>query len=104
MLFDEEVDPQFLQEINGVKLTLREVDIVSCLLSGKTPQAIANFLSSSSRPLELVTVNTHIANIKRKIDGNARGSIIDFVEKSEKYQFLVLLINIANKPYITVAE
>lgn len=57
-------------------------------MSGKNPQAIANFLSSMGKPIELQTVSTHISNIRRKIDGSARGSIIDFIEKSDRHQIV----------------
>lgn len=88
LFFSEEDLIDHLQLINGVKFTPREVDIISCILSGKNPQAIANFLSSLSKSIELQTVSTHIANIRRKIEGSARGSIIEFVEKSDKHQMI----------------
>ncbi len=77
-----------LQIISGVKFTPREIDIMACVISGKSPQSIANFLSTPNRSIELQTVNTHIVNIRRKIDGNSRGSIITFIERSDKHKMI----------------
>ncbi len=84
MIFTEEQGYQSLLEVGGVKFTKREIDVISCIISGKNPQAIANFLSTRDRSIELRTVNTHISNIRRKIEGGSRGSIIEFIEKSHK--------------------
>ncbi len=88
LVFAEEIYEKHLRVINNVKFTYREIDIISCILSGKTPHAIANFLSTTKKTLELQTVNTHIQNIRKKIGGSARGSIIDFIEKSDKYKIV----------------
>lgn len=77
-----------LSVICGVKFTPREIDVIACIISGKSPQSIANFLSIPSRSLELQTVNTHIVNIRRKIDGNSRESIVTFIEKSDKHKVI----------------
>jgi len=68
-----------LESINGIKFTPREIDIISCLLSGRTPKVIASFLSISPR-----TIETHIRNIMLKVECNSREGIINFIEKTDK--------------------
>ncbi|MDX1917296.1 MAG: LuxR C-terminal-related transcriptional regulator [Rickettsiaceae bacterium] len=84
MIFEEGKRYESLLEVGGVKFTKRELDVISCIISGKTPGAIANFLSTREKSIELRTVHTHISNIRRKIEGTSRGSIIEFIEKSNK--------------------
>jgi tetratricopeptide (TPR) repeat protein len=93
MTLDKNLKPtdlyaKYLSIINGIKFTPREIDIISCIVAGKTPQSIASFLSTHNKKLELQTVNTHIVNIRRKIDGNARAQILEFIEKSDKHQII----------------
>ncbi|MDX1923689.1 MAG: LuxR C-terminal-related transcriptional regulator [Rickettsiaceae bacterium] len=88
MIFAEEFELVCLLEINEIKLTPREVDIISCIICGKTPQIIASFLSSPTRQIATRTVNSHISNIKRKIEGCARVSIIEWIENSDKLSFV----------------
>ncbi len=88
IIFPEYLYEKYLHTINSIKFTSREIDIMSCVISGKNPQSISNFLSTPFRSIELQTVNTHIVNIRRKIDGNSRESIIHFIEKSDKHKIL----------------
>lgn len=88
LILPEDIYSQHLQNISNIKFTPREIDIIACILSGKNPQAISTFLSLESKSIELQTVSTHISNIRRKIDGTARGSIIEFIEKSDKHQIV----------------
>ena len=69
-----------LENINGINFTRREVDILTCVLSGKTAKKVAVFLSISPK-----TVENHIRNIMLKIACNTQGGVIDFVEKSDKF-------------------
>jgi len=69
-----------LQTINNTKFTLREIDIIACLLSGRATKTIATFLSIAPR-----TVETHTRNIMRKLDCNSQEGVRDFIEKSEYY-------------------
>lgn len=62
--------------INNVKFSQREIDIIACLLNGRTPKGIASFLSLSPR-----TIETHIRSIMLKSDCHSREGIIRFVEK-----------------------
>jgi tetratricopeptide (TPR) repeat protein len=79
----QELFYEHLKTINELKFTPREIDIIACLLSGKATKAVANFLS-----IEEKTVETHKYNIMRKLECNSKESIIDFVEKSDKFPFI----------------
>jgi len=72
-----------LETIQDVNFTRREVDIVSCLLSGKTAKQIAAFLSISPK-----TVENHVRNISLKTDCRTQAAIIDFIEKSEQFSLV----------------
>ena len=45
----EEIYYLELQKINGVYFTKREIDIIACVLSGKTAKKIASFLVTVQR-------------------------------------------------------
>lgn len=85
--FSEEYYERLL-DINEIKFTKREIDIIACLLHGRNVKATANFLSSSNRVISDRSIETHILNIRRKIAVGSRNSIITFIEKSKKYQIL----------------
>lgn len=72
-----------LEIINGVSLTRREVDMIACILSGKSVKKIASFLLISPK-----TVENHIRNILQKLGCRTQGGIIDLVEKSGKYTLI----------------
>ncbi|MBY0500940.1 MAG: tetratricopeptide repeat protein [Alphaproteobacteria bacterium] len=69
-----------LQTINGVKLTRREVDIISFFVCGRSAKKFASFFNISPK-----TVESHTHNIMLKLGCNSRESIIDFIEKSDKF-------------------
>ena len=64
--------------INGINLTQREVDVISCIINVRGTKKIATILSISLR-----TVERHIHNIMLKSRCNSQEGIKDFVEKSE---------------------
>lgn len=66
--------------MNGIKLTQREIDIISCLINGRASKKISIFLNISPR-----TVETHIRNIMSKLECHSREGIIDFIENSGKH-------------------
>lgn len=70
-------------KINGIGFTGREIDIISCIINGRTAKSIGNLLNISSR-----TVSVHIANISRKIEGNSQEQIINFIESSNFYKYM----------------
>lgn len=68
-----------LENVNGVKFTHREIDIIAYLLSGKSAKTIATCLSIAPK-----TIETHMRNIMMKVECNSRDGIIEFIEKSKK--------------------
>lgn len=70
---------QHLETINNILFTAREIDIISCIAHMRGSSKIASLLDVATK-----TVETHINNIKNKIDNNVREGIIDFIEKSGK--------------------
>jgi tetratricopeptide (TPR) repeat protein/DNA-binding CsgD family transcriptional regulator len=74
---------KYLENINGIRFTPREIDVISLTLSGRSSKKIASLLSISPR-----TVENHIHNIMIKLECNSREGIIDFAEKSGKLSLL----------------
>lgn len=68
-----------LESVMDIDFTLREVDIISCILNGKSTKKIALLLFISPK-----TVENHIRNIMFKLNCNCREMIIDFIENSNK--------------------
>lgn len=85
IIFPEDIYKKYLMVINGIKFTPREIDVIACVLHGKNTKSIAVFLSTEEKILGDRAIETHILNIRRKIGGCARESIISFIENSNKY-------------------
>ncbi len=90
-----------LRDINGIRFTPREVDIIAFILGGRTTKKIASFLSTAPK-----TVDNHIQNIMTKIECHSREGIIEFIEKSEKFllirkHYLNLLITYSFEKTLT---
>jgi DNA-binding CsgD family transcriptional regulator len=73
-------DTLHLEPINGVNFTKREIDVIACILSGKSVKKIALFLTISPK-----TVENHVHNIMLKLGCQSQESIIEFIEKSDKF-------------------
>lgn len=84
---------QRLSTINGITFTPREVDVISCVMHGKTAKGIANFLSTGAKVVSDRSVETHILNIRSKIGVNSKNSIIGFIEKSGKRHLVLEYYN-----------
>lgn len=69
-----------LEEVGGIKLSPREIDIICCLLHGKSAKKIAALLSISPK-----TADAHTRNIMLKLEVNSRESIANFAEKSPEH-------------------
>ncbi|OJW52674.1 MAG: hypothetical protein BGO67_09420 [Alphaproteobacteria bacterium 41-28] len=110
IFFPQELYSKYLVTIGGIHFTRREIDVISCLLHGRSPKKIASLLvlkpmtkasdNSEHKFLQPRGVETHIRNIKYKLKYNTREEIIDFIEASDKYIFLkkyysLLRINVA---------
>lgn len=74
---------EFLEVIEGVKFTPREIDIIACILNGRSAKTIPSLLLISPK-----TVSAHIENIRAKIGCSSRESIIDFMEHSDKHSLI----------------
>ncbi|OJW50154.1 MAG: hypothetical protein BGO67_02160 [Alphaproteobacteria bacterium 41-28] len=83
ILLPEDIYTSYLQIVNEIKFTRREIDIIAYLLSGKSAKTIATCLSISPK-----TIEAHMRNIAMKVECNSRDGIIDFIEKSKKF-FLI---------------
>ena len=73
----EDLYKKYLNTVSGINFTLREIDIMSCVLHNRGNKKTADILSISYR-----TVESHIRNIIGKINKASRDDIIDFIEKS----------------------
>lgn len=83
-----------LNTINGLSFTSREIDIIACFARGRRPNAIATLLSISVKNVE-----NRIAGIKLKLGCGTQEGIVEFIEKSDKFEdfnkyFSYLLISI----------
>lgn len=68
---------KYLGTINNIKFSQREIDIIACLLNGRTPKGIASLFSVSPR-----TIETHIRSIMLKSECHSREGLINFIEKT----------------------
>ena len=66
-----------LLTINGIKFTQREIDILACVLQGRSQKTVASLLSIAPR-----TVETHVRNIMLKLECNSSESIRVYIEQS----------------------
>ncbi len=76
----QEIYDSYLKVINEIPFTRREIDIVACILSGRSTKKIASFLSLSPK-----TVENHIRNLRLKLGCRSQENIIDFIEKSNQF-------------------
>jgi len=74
---------KYLKIINGIKFTRREIDIIASIISGRSSKRIASHLSIS-----LKTVENYTHNIRTKLGCSSQQGIIDFIEKSHKYNMV----------------
>lgn len=82
-VFPENFYSQHLVKISDVSFTRREIDVIACMISGRSAKKIAYFLSLSPR-----TVENYVHNIMVKLKCNSKESIIDFIEKTEKLLYI----------------
>jgi len=80
VILPQDIYTFYLATINKISLTRREVDIISCVLSGRSAKKIASFLSIAPK-----TVEHHIRNVMLKLDCQSQEGIRDFIEKSGKF-------------------
>lgn len=86
-------DQNKITQIQGIKFTSREIDIIACLLNINGRKRVAEILNISPR-----TVEVHIKNILKKTGQSSQDKIKDFVYKSDQKSlmhrhYLQLLLN-----------
>lgn len=72
-----------LENIHSISFTRREIDVIACILNGRSTKKIALLLSISPK-----TVENHIRNIMMKVGVRTQEGIIDFIEKSGKFKLV----------------
>ena len=77
------VEASDLQQINEINCTERELDVLTCILNGRSSKKAANFLGISHR-----TVEVHLRNIRSKLGCYSKEEIIDFIEKSKQLHLI----------------
>jgi len=70
-----------LEFLDGIKLTTREIDVLSCILFGRSAKIIASYLSISPR-----TVEGYWDNLLKKLHCNSRQQIINKLEQSKNLE------------------
>ncbi len=75
----QEIYCRRLEVVNGIPFTCREMEIIAYILNGRGEKKIGAFLSMDER-----AVSSHTSNIRRKLGGGSRETIIDFIEKTDK--------------------
>ena len=79
----KELYDKHLYEIDNIKFTFREIDVIACIIHNRGKKKVASLLSVSPR-----TVSTHVHNIMLKLGHSSRENIIDFIERSGKLLFI----------------
>jgi tetratricopeptide (TPR) repeat protein/DNA-binding CsgD family transcriptional regulator len=70
-----------LNRLDDVSLTRREIDIISCIMQGRTSKkSISAFLSTMQKPISYRTVEHHTQNIIGKINGSSWEDIRKTIE------------------------
>lgn len=72
-----------LLKIRGLKFTPRQIDIMACLISGKTTKEISARLSVAEK-----TIEAHKSAIYKTIGCHHQQSVINFIENSNKFEVL----------------
>jgi tetratricopeptide (TPR) repeat protein/DNA-binding CsgD family transcriptional regulator len=71
---------EFLEIINAIKFTPREIDIMACILGGRGRKTTASLLSITEK-----TVEAHIRNISLKLECSSQENIREEIERSDKF-------------------
>lgn len=82
-IIPQEIFKSYLEIINQKNFTQREIDVIACILGGRSAKKIASLLSISPK-----TVANHIRNVMLKLGCNSQENLIDFIEKSGKYNVI----------------
>ena len=63
--------------LNNIGLTLREIDIIACVLSGNISKTMSSLLNIKAR-----TYERHYANLKKKLAINTKENLINLIENA----------------------
>lgn len=75
-----------LKIISGISFTDKEINLIACLLSGKTIQEIAPLLQKAPKTeIAVKTLWNCSSSIAKKLRDAKQGKIIHFIEKSDKF-------------------
>ncbi len=74
---------KYLEVIGNLQFTIREIDVIACIIHNRGEKKIANLLSISPR-----TVSSHVHNIMLKCSLHSKDGVIDFIQKSGKLSYL----------------
>jgi len=83
IILPQDMYETYLKVISNVAFTRREIDMIACILSGRSVKRIASILSISPR-----TVQNHVHNIMLKLGCRSQEHIRDLIEQSEQYEDL----------------
>ncbi|MBY0273427.1 MAG: LuxR C-terminal-related transcriptional regulator [Alphaproteobacteria bacterium] len=83
LISPQEIYSAYLTIINDIKFSKREIDIISCILNGKSAKGIAHLLSIAPK-----TVEAHTYNVMKKLDCPSRETLISLIERSDKLLLL----------------
>ena len=72
-----------MYKINGIEFSFREIEILACIIKGRSRKTIAIILHISPE-----TVHSHLKHIRSKIGCISKDQIIDFIESSSEYNLL----------------
>ncbi|HQS84470.1 MAG: hypothetical protein B7Y25_06075 [Alphaproteobacteria bacterium 16-39-46] len=73
---------KYFKMTKNVDFTPKELDVISCILTGRRVKEIAGILSNSVK-----TIDNHIRNIMQKLSCNSREGIINCIEQSGSLPF-----------------
>jgi len=79
---------KYLTNVAGINFTQREIDVMACIVSGRSVKGTAALLSSGIKAIGHRSVETHLLNIRRKINASAKDNIINFVELSAQREII----------------
>lgn len=105
LMFPQEIYSAYLTIINDIKFSKREIDIISCILNGRSAKGIAHLLSISPK-----TVESHTYCVMKKLDCSSRESLISIMEYSDKililkrYYFSLLIFLDFKKSLSNISE
>ena len=83
LILPQEIYSEYLTTINNFKLSKREVDIIACILNGRTAKGIAHLLAISPK-----TAESHTYNVMKKFGCSSRENLIAIMERSDKLLIL----------------